>query len=153
MIIVAGLPASGKTTLAKKLGSNKKILEYDSIAKQFGSYEELNEEMEFANKHFNLLASTYQYDIIVDVFHTRQSRYNILSSLRCQPNLIYVRCPIEECIRRNALRSHSMVTNEEIKGLFYMFEPISIEEGFNKIFVYDSMADRLFEGDTNNEIL
>ena len=41
MIIVAGLPASGKTTLAKKLGSNKKILEYDSIAKQFGSYEEL----------------------------------------------------------------------------------------------------------------
>ena len=144
MIIVAGLPSSGETTLAGRIG--KRILEFDSIACQFGSYEELNEEKEFANKHFGLLASSGRFDVVVDVFHTRQSRCSILTALKCQPDLIFVYCPLEECLKRNASRPHSMVTNEEIKGLFYMFEPIDIEEGFNKISVYDSISDKLFEG-------
>ena len=146
MIIICGLPASGKSTLAKKIGHNKRILEYDFIARQFGSYKELNEEKEFANRHFNLLASTHQYDIVIDVFNTRQSRYDIISFLKIKPDLIYVYCPVEECIRRNVLRHHSMVSNDEIRGLSYMFEPINIEEGFNKILVYDSITNTMTGG-------
>lgn len=143
-IILAGLPSSGKSTLARKLGS--RILEYDSIALKFGTYEELNEEREFANRQFLLAAKFGQYDIIVDVFHTRESRQAIASAFYIKPDLILAYCPLEECIRRNSLRLGSMVSNEEIAGLERVFEPVYLNEGFNSVKIYDTMHNRFIGG-------
>lgn len=138
-ILIAGLPASGKSILAKKLKG--KILEFDDIALKFGSYDELNEERDFANKYFQLITQFGKYDIIVDTFHTCESRKNILSILPIKPNLIFVSCSLEECLRRNELRSKSLLSNEELINIFYSYEPIRISEGFNRIVVYDSIKD------------
>ncbi len=143
MLLVAGLPASGKSTLAKKLGG--KILEYDTLAKKFGSYNELNEEIELANRQFDLMVKFGNYDIIVDVFHTREARKSVTSLLSIKPDIILVSCPVEECVRRNSRRFNSMVSNDEIIGLNCMFEPISIDEGFNSITVYRSLNNRFIK--------
>lgn len=144
MLLVAGLPASGKSTLAKKLGG--KILEYDSLVEKFGSYEELNEEIELANRQFDLMVKFGKYDIIVDVFHTYKSRKRIVSLLNTKPDLIIVSCPVDICVKRNSIRINSMVTNDEIRGLSHLFEPININEGFNSIIVYDSLNNKFIRG-------
>ena len=136
-VLICGLPASGKSTLARRLGD--RILEFDSIAEKFGSYEELIEERKTALSHFQLLAQLGLYDAIVDVFNTRELRQNVISVLPVKPDIIVVQCPVEECLRRNAVRLGSMVSNEEILQMHLNFEPVCADEGFNSVYVYDSM--------------
>ena len=143
-ILIAGLPASGKSTLARKLGD--RILEFDSIAEKFGSYEELNEERSLAIRHFQLMAQFGKYDVIVDVFNTRESRRNIVSILPVKPDIVVVLCPVEECLRRNAIRLGSMASNEEIIQMYWNFEPVGACEGFGSIFVYNSLESKLIGG-------
>ena len=145
-ILISGLPASGKSTLARRLGD--RILEFDSIAEKFGSYEELGEERELALRHFQLLAQIGIYDVIVDVFHSRESRRNIVSILPFMPDIIVVQCPVEECLRRNAVRLGSMASNEEIIQMHWNFEPVGADEGFNSVCVYDSMENKVIGGNT-----
>ncbi len=145
-ILIAGLPASGKSTLARKLGD--RILEFDSIAEKFGSYEELNEERILAIRHFQLMAQFGMYDSIVDVFDTKKSRRNIVSVLPFKPDIIVVQCPVEECLRRNTIRLGSMASNEEILQMHWNFEPVCADEGFNSVYVYDSMENKFTGGST-----
>ena len=143
-VLICGLPASGKSTLARRLGG--RILEFDSIAEKFGSYAELIEERELALRHFQLLAQLGLYDAIVDVFNTRELRRNIVSVLPVKPDIIIVQCPVEECLRRNAARLGSMASNEEILQMHWNFEPVGADEGFNSVYVYDSMESKLTGG-------
>lgn len=142
--LISGLPASGKSSLAKSLGG--KVLEFDSIVKKFGSYEEMNEEWETALKHFQLMVQFGGFDIVVDNFNTKKSRQNITSVLSFKPDIILVRCPVEECIRRNNLRLKTMVSNEKILKMYWLFEPICKNEGFNSILIYDSLTNALKGG-------
>ena len=135
-LLIAGLPASGKSVLARKF--KDKILEFDSIAEKFGSYEELNEEREFAVNQFQLMAQFGKFQIFVDVFGTKESRQNITAILQIKPDIIIVCCPLEECIRRNNIRLNSMISNEEIIKIYWNFEPVHKEEGFNSIIYYNS---------------
>lgn len=143
-VLISGLPASGKSTLARRLGG--RILEFDSIAEKFGSYEELIEERELALRYFQLLAQIGRYDAIVDVFNTRESRRNIVSVLPVRPDIVVVQCPVDECLRRNSVRLGSMASNEEILQMHWNFEPIGRDEGFNSVYVYDSMDSKLTGG-------
>lgn len=144
-VLICGLPASGKSTLARRLGG--RILEFDFLAEKFGSYGELNEERELALRHFQLIAQFGRYDAIVDVFNTKESRRNIVSVLSVSPDIVIIRCPIKECLRRNASRISSMVSNEEILQMYWNFETVGADEGFNFIYVYDSMENK-FIGDS-----
>lgn len=143
-VLICGLPASGKSTLARRLGG--RILEFDSIAEKFGSYEELIEERKMALRHFQLLAQIGRYDVIVDVFNTRELRRNIVSVLSVRPDIVIVRCPVEECLRRNATRLGSMASNEEILQMHWNFEPVCTDEGFNSVYIYDSMESKFTGG-------
>ena len=134
--LIAGPPASGKTTLAKMLGGD--VLEFDSIARQFGSYKELYEERELAVRMFHLKSIFCDCKILVDTFHTVESRMETLRFFHEKPDLIIVDCTLETCIMRNSFRSSSMVSNEEIKRIYLSFEPASIDEGFNSIWIYKS---------------
>lgn len=134
--LIAGPPASGKSTLARLLGEG--VLEFDSIARQFGSYEELYEERELAVRIFHLKSIFCGYKTIVDTFHTIESRKETLSFLQEKPDLIMVDCSLETCLMRNSSRIKSMVSNDELRRIYLSFEPASIDEGFNSIWIYKS---------------
>ena len=126
--MIAGFPASGKSTWAKK--HFHRILEYDSFAENLGSYEDLDEDRDMVNRQFSLLAESGKYDAVVDVFHTRESRLRIL---KVCPNagLVLVVTPLDVCLQRNAKRSNSLLNNDELRSLAFMWESIQPSEGFS----------------------
>lgn len=135
--MVAGLPASGKSTFAKIFKG--KILEFDSIAEKFGGYEELNENVEEANRLFHLEALFSQPKVIVDTFHRKSSRLDIIQISNRPVEVVIVKCPLDICLKRNNLRNNSLVSNEEILNIFYSWEPVALNEKIQRIWEFDSI--------------
>jgi len=143
MLIVAGIPASGKSTFARRHGG--RVIEFDDIAERFGAYSGIEGAKELAGRQFALLAGSGVYDTAVDVFQSRESRARIL---RACPGarLVLVQATLEECLRRNSRRRHRWLENDELTSIALQFEPISPDEGFGSIEIFDnskelSMAD------------
>lgn len=126
--MIAGLPASGKSTWAKKHFHN--VLEYDSFAEKLGSYEDLEEDRDAVNRQFALLAGSGKYDAVVDVFHTRESRLRILKTC---PNagIVVVHAPLNWCLQRNDRRAKSWVGNNEILSIAFAWEYVDKSEGYS----------------------
>ena len=140
-ILVVGLPSSGKTTLAHILGG--KILEFDSLAKKYHSYADLNEEKDVAFEMFKTLARVQQPRIIVDVFSSRQRRIEMIEALESDTFIIIVDCPLNLCLMRNSARCGSLVTNDEIRHAYMAFEPVHIDEGYKSIHLWNSLINRM----------
>lgn len=135
MLIVAGLPASGKSTFARRIGG--RVLEFDSFAETLGSYADLDEEQELASRQFALLAGSGLYDAAVDVFQAKESRGRILKA--CPgAHLVIVQAPLDVCLRRNAKRSSRWLDNAELTSIALQFEPVAPDEGFGSVFVFDN---------------
>lgn len=137
LVMVAGLPASGKSTWAKK--HFHRVLEYDSFAEKLGSYEDLEEDRDMVNRQFALLAGSGKYDAVVDVFHTRESRLRILKACP-SAGLVIVQTPLDTCLRRNASRLRSWLGNDELKSIAYSWEPVCSSEGFQFICAISGIA-------------
>lgn len=142
MLLVAGLPASGKTTFARNVASSGGILEFDDIAAKYGSYADLNEERGIAEAIFKNKILTSKPQAVVDSFHTRAARMAVASLFPFIFDIVVVSCPINECLARNRLRS-SMVSNDEIVHMSLSWEPISLNEGYRAIYIYDSILNVL----------
>ena len=127
--MICGLPASGKSLFASTLGTG--VLEYDSFAERLGSYADLLEEKEVVDRQFVLLAGSGRYGAIVDTFHTRAGRQELLEACG-GASLVIVDTPLDVCLARNALRS-SRIAEEELVQIAMQFEPILIDEGFSSI--------------------
>jgi len=141
MLIVAGLPASGKSTLARRFG---RVLEFDDVAERFGLYGGGEEAREIACRQFALLAGTGLYDAAVDVFQSRESRKRILDV--CPgADLVLVQAPLEACLRRNAVRRRSRLCNGELISIAMQFEPISLDEGFGSVKIFDNSKEITME--------
>ena len=126
--MVAGLPASGKSTWAKK--HFHRILEYDEFAEKLGSYEDLEEDRELVNRQFALLAGSGKYDAVVDVFHTRESRLRILRACP-SAGIVVVHAPLNWCLQRNDRRIKSWVGDSEIMSIALTWEPVNKSEGYS----------------------
>jgi predicted kinase len=131
MYLVCGLPASGKSTFARR--HFRRVLEYDSFAEKLGSYADLEEDRELVNAQFALLASSGLYDAVVDVFPTEESRRRILDVCH-EVDAIIVQTPLEECLRRNALRRRSWLSNAELVSIATQCEPIHSGEKFRYVY-------------------
>lgn len=129
MIMVCGLPASGKSTYAASLGI--RVLEYDSFAERLGSYDELEEERSAVDRLFSLLAGSGMYGVMVDTFHTRASRQKALEACG-GADLVIVDTPLDICLGRNVWRK-SWLKNEELVQIAIQFEHVSPDEGFKTI--------------------
>jgi len=140
--LIAGLPASGKSTLARQFG---RVFEFDAFAESLGSYADLEEDRELVCKQFALLAGSGIYDAVVDVFPSRASRRRILEA--CPgARLMLVQAPLEVCLRRNARRRQSWLSNEQLASIAMQFEPVLPGEGFSSIAVFDNSKEISMEG-------
>lgn len=135
MLIVAGLPASGKSTFARRHGG--RVLEFDDIAERFGAYSGIEGAKALAGRQFALLAGSGVYDTVVDVFQSKESRARILKT--CPKACIaVVHAPLEACLRRNARRRHGRLDAGELVSIAMQFEPVRMAEGFSSIIHFDN---------------
>ena len=137
-LLICGLPASGKSTLASKLaGNGRSVLEWDAFVKQFGSPEELAEEKAIAIRMFRERMRHLHPDIVVDVFQSRDDRLKAVDAYNGRLNAAIVQCSLETCLKRNAIRKGSLLKNDELRRIAYSFEPILPNEGFKHIYIID----------------
>ena len=140
LIVLCGLPASGKTTLSQQLANehNAQLYHYDEFKK--GSKPQDSKQTH--KRLYNLIAQDLLqgHDVVLDDLHTRlEWRQDLLSALQdipCKKILIVMTTPLEECVRRNAQRQNGRLPDSVIYHLNSRYQPPSLEEGWDEILYY-----------------
>ncbi len=133
IIFLQGLPGSGKTTFAKewvKQSDNRVRINMDDLRNMSGDYQQFLTDPYIKQAETTLLelALLNNKDVIVDATNfkvelekekLRYPNYHVM--------VVTVNTPIEECIRRDALRP-SPVGAEVIKGMAFKYGLITQEQ-------------------------
>lgn len=125
MIILAGLPGAGKSTLAKKMVKQDPTyvrVNLDDIRSMLGtsdfSKEKLVEQIELTSIAY---AFNQKYNVIVDDTNLNPKKINKLKVIAKQYNAEVdyklISTDVEECIRRDALRERPV--GEDVIRRFY----------------------------------
>lgn len=125
MIILAGLPGAGKSTLAKKMVKQDQTyvrVNLDDIRSMLGtsdfSKEKLVEQIELISIGY---AFNQKYNVIVDDTNLNPKKINKLKVIAKQYNADVdyklISTDVEECIRRDALRERPV--GEDVIRRFY----------------------------------
>lgn len=138
MIVLCGLPASGKTTLSNELAAqyNAKLYHYDEFKKGSKPIESKQTHQRLYNQIKQDLLQGY--DVVLDDLHTRlEWRESLLSTLQdipCKKILIVMTTPLEECVRRNSQRQgQARLPDFVIYHLNQRYQPPSLKEGWDDI--------------------
>lgn len=141
LIIMVGLPGSGKSTRAKELAALEKscvILSSDAIRKELSGSEQDQTQNDRVFKLLYQRMNEYLSkgeSVIIDATNTTlKSRKRILSECRvpCYKEVQLVMTPIEDCISRDASRERS-VGKEVIYKFEASFQCPQYFEGFDAI--------------------
>lgn len=141
LIIMVGLPGSGKSTRAKELAALEKscvILSSDAIRKELSGSEQDQTQNDRVFKLLYQRMNDYLSkgeSVIIDATNTTlKSRKRILSECRvpCYKEIQLVMTPIEDCITRDASRERS-VGREVIYKFEASFQCPQYFEGFDAI--------------------
>lgn len=141
-MVLCGIPASGKTTLAKELKEkyNAKLHSYDDV--------------KGANTDISSMADVYDrwikeikmdiyngFDVVCDGTNlTEESRKKLLHYLeefQCEKVLYVLYTPLDVCLKRNAKRANKLpefIITQSRK----MYEAPCRKEGWNKIIIIKS---------------
>lgn len=136
LITLCGAPASGKTTLSKKLAEAYNLIRYSFDERNCIYYEDLIQPvLESLNKG---------HHVIIDALHNRKSlRKQLLESIidiNCKKILIYMDTPLGDCIRRNAERPNPLPAFI-VEDIYNSFEPPTLDEGWDEIYYYSGGED------------
>ena len=128
LIIICGIPASGKTTLSKRIMADGK---YD-----FYSFDDLGCFMHRELIPYIKQSLSAGKNVLVDSTYSRRSiREELLVSLaecNCKKTIIFLDTPIEECVRRNKQR-RCTVPECLVTGIHKAMQPPTYEEGWDEI--------------------
>lgn len=150
LIVMSGLPCSGKSTIATEINKNLgyEILSYDdtreSYCKDVGiSYEESFEDggvsryltKLFHNRREELIF--HGFDIILDSTNLiSEGRINLKNLFPgYDMSCIFVNTPFEECIRRNSERNEKYIPQEVFDDFKKKLTIPSNEEGFKEVHI------------------
>ena len=149
LYLMMGVPGSGKTTFLKNRVTKETsiIISRDTIrfsllkeGEEYFSHEKEVVKI-FWEKINNALAEGK--DVFIDQTSlTPRSRRYLLEHINgyTYTNLIWINEPLETCLKRNELRRNTKayVPRSTIKRMFDQLIEPSLDEGFNKIYVYNS---------------
>lgn len=141
LIMLIGLPASGKTSYAqemkKRYGEELEIISSDAIRKElFGSEEEQKYNDKVFNEVFHRTKKSILKNKITIIDSTNLSRKRRIAFLKqfnnCQKRATVFAIPFEVCCERNNSRER-IVPQCAMDRMFKSFQPPAYEEGFNEI--------------------
>jgi predicted kinase len=130
IVILVGIPGSGKTTLALKSFPNHKRINLDTL------HTRKKEDEEIAN----LLSNGH--DLVVDNTNTTKkarSKYIQMGKQFGVPvRALYIKIPVELALKRNASREgKARVPDSAVRFYFKVLQPPSIEEGLDRVDVLE----------------
>lgn len=140
LYMMIGLPASGKSTVAKELSKSEgaMIVSSDEIRQELlgdvnvqTQNEKVFEEVEKRIKQ-GLLKGNVIYDATNISYKRRKAFLQKLNKMEVEKIAILVATPFEECLERNAKRERK-VPEEVIKRMYFDFYIPQYYEGFNDI--------------------
>lgn len=158
LIMMIGLPASGKSTIAKKYAKkeNAIIISTDELRQELLGNEnsQENNELIFKEAEKRLKENIINdKNVIFDATNISYKRridwLNRFNKFNVYKIAILIATPYEECLLRNAKRDRK-VPEEVIKNMYHNFYVPQYYEGFNKIiveynsnytFVFDDLQD------------
>ena len=133
LIILCGIPGSGKTTLSKKISEFKN---YTRISMDEEKYIHHSDMIPEIINHLSL-----NENIIIDACYAkrkfRKALLEAIKDLDCKRICIHVDTPLDSCIHRNDRRSRR-VPSFLIKTMYNTFEHPTKDEGWDEIFVFDN---------------
>ena len=139
--LLVGVPASGKSTLAKRLARSKNalVLSTDTIRTiLYGNPEIQGNWQDIERVLHNLLLKCVSQNksVIVDATHTLKAHRKTLLTLSNKINwtCIYLKTSLDTCHKRNLKRSRT-VPKTVIDNMYQnlLNEPPTLNEGFNHI--------------------
>jgi predicted kinase len=130
IVILVGIPGSGKTTLAVNSYSNHVRINLDTLRTRNREDEEIS----------NALSNGR--DLIIDNTNTtKKSRSKYLRMAKLfgvSVRAVYLNCPLELALRRNTLREGKRrVPDSAVRFYYKVLQPPKLEEGFDRIDVVD----------------
>lgn len=139
LYMMIGLPASGKSTIAKELSKSEDaiIVSSDEIRKEFGDIndqsqnEKVFKEVEKKIKE-GLLIKNVIYDATNINYKKRRTFLQKINKIEVEKIAVLVATPYEECLKRNANRDRK-VPEEVIKRMYFNFYIPQYYEGFDNI--------------------
>ena len=144
LYVLFGIPASGKTTLARQLEAEQgcKVHCYDDLyeaAKDRCTRSEINDAW-VRGIRSDLLAG---FDVVCDgIFtqtHLRTWLLKQLADIPCKKMLIAVVAPVETCVERNSKREGvAKVPQDAIEAAAKHMQPPTDTEGWDEITVYEN---------------
>ena len=144
LMLMCGIPGSGKTTIAKKMINNSiKYISRDeirfSMLGEKDSY--FSKEKEVFEEYMNQINNALRngYDVIADATHlSKGSRAKVLNGLAVKPDTVIVACvcvSLETALERNSKRAGlAKVPESQIRRMARSIELPSYEEGIDYVF-------------------
>lgn len=159
LYIMIGIPASGKSTIAKELSKSEGaiIVSSDEIRQEL--FEDINDQSQNAKVFEEVISRTKfylanKYDVIIDAtninYKKRRNLLNSIDGLHTRERIaILVATPYEECLIRNAQRERKvpeevierMYQNFYIPQYYEGFDEIQIKYNSNHMFFFDDLKD------------
>ena len=128
LYVLCGSPASGKTTLSKKIAE-----EHNAIRLSFDEMKCL--------QHKELLPYIVESlqdgkCVVVDSLYTRavwrRAVLEVTKDIKCRRILVYMNTPLEECVCRNAQRQNPL-PKFMVEGIYKSIEHPTLDEGWDEI--------------------
>ena len=144
LLILCGIPGSGKTTYARKLAEETGAILYcyDELPDAFSP----SRQQAVRESMWTAIVEDLRcgQDVICDDLHiTMEKRKKILqmvSGINCKKKLIVVDTPLQICLQRNSERERRL---PDVAIRFYMkkFESPTLNEGWDEIIYYSSIKE------------
>jgi len=131
IVVLVGIPGSGKTTIAKNSFPNHKRINLDTV------HTRSKEDEEIANSFSN------GKDLIIDNTNTTKksrSKYVQMAKLFGVPiRAVYVKCPVDIALKRNASRTgKERVPDSAVRFYNKIIQPPTVEEGFDSVGIVET---------------
>lgn len=146
LVMMIGLPASGKSTIARKNFNDAYVVSTDAIRGELFGDESIQGD---PNKVFDI-AKTRMVDalngdcetVIFDATNLRKKyRIPLIAEIRKRVktefaiDALWIAVPYEECLKRDKERERN-VGEDVIRRMYLNFEPCGYEEGFDDIIIH-----------------